>query len=119
MKYVMAIYDTQEDFNARNGKEKEAYWAAWAAYSQALGEAGVLTGGSAMEAPSSATTLRLRNGKRQIQDGPYADSKEQLGGFMVLEVASLDEALRWAEKCPSARMGVLELRPVLEMGAHH
>ena len=87
---------------------------AWGAYTRALIEAGVLVGGNALHPPHTATTLRVRDGQRDIQDGPYAASKEQLGGYYVIEVPDLDAALRWAALNPAASLGAVEVRPVLE-----
>ncbi|MGH8188624.1 MAG: YciI family protein, partial [Steroidobacteraceae bacterium] len=81
-------------------------------YHRALLEAGIYVGGNALDAPETATTVRLRDNKRQIQDGPYADTKELLGGFVVLELPSLDAALEWAARCPAASYGAVELRPL-------
>lgn len=86
---------------------------AWGAYTRALMEAGVLRGGNALAAPHAATTLRLRDGGRDLQDGPYADTKEQLGGYYVVEVADLDAALEWASKSPAAAGGAVEVRPIV------
>lgn len=117
MKFALNIYETGEDFASRSNEQAQTYWAAWGAFAQALHEAGVSTGGAALLPPATATTIRLRDGKRQIQDGPYADSREQLGGFFLLEVPSIDEALSWAEKAPCTSTGGVEVRPVLETGA--
>lgn len=111
MKYAICIYETADDFAARNSAKAPEYWGAWKAYAAALGAS--LTGGSALQAPVTATTLSVRNGKRQVQDGPYADTKEQLGGFMLIEAANLDEALDWAARCPAAASGRVEVRPAL------
>ena len=88
--------------------------AAWKTYSDAMGAAGVLRGGNRLS-PFSATTVRVRDGKRQVQDGPFAESRELLGGYMVIEVASLDAALEWAAKSPSSIHGSTEVRPVMTM----
>jgi hypothetical protein len=82
-------------------------------YAQALRDAGVTVGGNGLQPPRTATTLRLRDGRKLVQDGPYADTKEQLGGFFILDVPDLDTAMTWASRCPAATDGVLELRPVL------
>ena len=75
--------------------------------------AGVTRGGEELQSPQTATTVRLRGGSRQVQDGPFAESKEQLGGFMVIEVATLDDALAWAARSPTAATGAVEVRPVV------
>lgn len=113
MQYIMMIYEAAEVFDARTGTDQKAYWGAWTAYAEALKHAGCHAGGSGLEPPSTATTLRLRGGERVVQDGPYADTKEQLGGFFVIDVPDLDAALDWAARCPAAADGVVEVRPVL------
>ena len=81
----------------------------------AMAAAGVLIDSCALQPPSAATTLRVRGGKPFTTDGPYAETKEQIGGYYVLDCATLDEALRWAAMIPAARYGAVELHPVLEM----
>jgi hypothetical protein len=115
MKYMMAIYETEADFSARTDEHRETFWGAWRAYHQALVQAGVIVGGNALQPPATGTTVRVSGGKRHVEDGPYADTKEQLGGFIVLEVASLDAALDWAARCPAAATGAVEIRPILTM----
>jgi hypothetical protein len=92
-----------------------AYWGAWNAYIGALGQAGVIVQGNGLQPPHSATQVQMRNGKRVIHDGPYADTKEHLGGYFVIEVPSLDDALEWAARSPNASSGSTEVRPVLVM----
>ena len=115
MKYAMLMYEKPHEFSARTDEQQETYWGAWTAYIAALNEAGVMAGGQGLQPVHTATTLRLQDGKRHVQDGPYADTKEQLGGFVILELPSLDEALNWAARCPAATDGAVELRPVLVM----
>ncbi len=88
---------------------------AWSAYTQAMLDAGVMRSGNALHAGYTATTVRLRDGKRDLHDGPYAESKEELGGYYVIEVADLDEALVWATRNPAAATGAVEVRPILAM----
>jgi hypothetical protein len=85
---------------------------AWKHYMQAVAAAGVMRGGNRLDA-FSATSVRVRDGQRQVQDGPFAESKELLGGYIVIDVPSLDEALRWAERSPSSLLGSTEVRPVM------
>jgi hypothetical protein len=113
MHYVMLIYETPEAFASRkNDSERDPFVGAWRAYYKALVDAGVYVGGDPLHEPETATTVRLRGGKRQVQDGPYADTKEQLAGFTILELPSLDAALEWAARCPSAAVGAVEVRPL-------
>jgi hypothetical protein len=113
MQYALLVYETAEAFAARTGKDKEAMWGSWMAYTEALRNAGVTIGGSGLEPPATGTTLRCHDGERTVQDGPYADTKEQLGGFYIIDVPDLDTALEWAARCPAASYGSVELRPVL------
>ena len=93
-------------------RESDPYLGAWRTYYKALVEAGVYVGGNPLQSPETATTVRLKEGKRRVQDGPFADTKEQLGGFTILELPSLDAALDWAARCPAASVGAVEVRPV-------
>lgn len=113
MQYVLLNYEKTETFVARTNEQQETYWGAWTAYIAALNEAGVMVGGQGLQSPAVATTLRLEGGKRHVQDGPYADTKEQLAGFFILELPSLDDAMQWAARCPAASDGAVEIRPVL------
>lgn len=113
MLYALIIYEKQADFARRDPSvENGAYVGAWRKYYSAVVEAGIYVGGNALEVPDTATVVRLRDSKRQIQDGPYASTKEELGGFMLLELPSLDAALEWAARCPAASYGAVEVRPV-------
>ncbi len=116
MKYCIMVYETLQDFSKRTNQDAQAYWAAYSAYGKALHEAQVSAGGQALQPPGTGTTLRLNGGKRHVQDGPYADTKEQLGGFFIVDVPDLDAALEWAARCPAAATGAVEVRPVLPMG---
>ena len=91
---------------------KRSYVGAWRAYYKALVEAGVYVGGDPLQPPETGTTVRLKDGKRRVQDGPFADAKEQLGGFTILELPSLDAAIDWAARCPAASIGAVEVRPL-------
>jgi|SRR5690349_9180810 len=116
MQYTILVYETETELAARTDpKRKDAYWGAYRAYTQALRDAGVMVGGAALEPPRAATTVRQSHGKRQVQDGPFADTKEQLGGYYVVDVPDLDKALEWASRCPSASTGATEVRPNLRM----
>jgi hypothetical protein len=114
MQYTILVYETQAELAARNDPgRKEAYWGAYRAYTTALRAAGVMVGGAGLQPPRTATTVRVPHGKRQVQDGPFADTKEQLGGYYVVDVPDLDKALEWAARCPSAATGAVEVRPNL------
>jgi hypothetical protein len=114
MQIAMIIYETPAELGRRADPDQvQAYWGAWTAYVQALGATGFVTGGTGLQPPAQATTLRLQNGQRLVQDGPFADTKEQLGGIFILEVPDLETALDWAARCPAASAGSVELRPCL------
>jgi hypothetical protein len=114
MKFTILMYESESDFGRRTDPEQRAaYVAGWSAYTKALRDAGVWVTGAGLQPPHAGTNLRLAGGKRLVQDGPYADTKEQLGGFCIIEVPSLDAALDWAARCPAAANGAIEVRPVL------
>lgn len=114
MKYMLMLNETEADFAKRNHPEQAGeYWGAWTAFINAMGQAGIIVRGDGLQGPHTSTTIRVRDGKRQVEDGPFADSKEQLGGYFVIEVPDLDAALDWAAKSPSAAYASVEVRPVL------
>jgi len=112
MQFAMLIYESSEAFAARKSDGTDAYTGAWRAYHKALVKAGLFVGGDPLQVPDTGTTIRIKDGKRHVQDGPYADAKEQLGGFTILEAPSLDAALEWAARCPAASYGAVEVRPL-------
>jgi len=112
MKYTILLYETNAELAKRFEEPRnEGYWGAYRAYTKALQDAGVMVGGAALQPQNVATTVRQHNGKRQVQDGPYAEAKEQLGGFYMIDVPDLDKALEWAARCPAAATGAVEVRP--------
>ena len=110
MQFAMLIYESPQAFALRKSDGNDAYTGAWRAYYKALVESGVYVGGDPLEVPETGTTVRIQEGKRGVQDGPCADTKEQLGGFIILDLPSLDAALEWAARCPAASMGAVEVR---------
>lgn len=112
MQYTMLIYESEADFARRTDPATQtAYWAEWPRYAQALRDAGVMVAGSGLQPPQTATTLRFRGEERLVQDGPYADTKEQLGGFIIIDVPDLDTALDWAARIPRYPGRTIEVRP--------
>lgn len=111
MQFVMVIYEGAKEIEGRTTVKTDPYIAAWRAYYQEVLKAGAYVGGAPLAPASLATTVRVRDGAARVQDGPYAESKEQLGGFMILEAPNLDAALDWAKRCPAARYGAVEVRP--------
>lgn len=118
MQFALLIIESPEAFATRKSEENDPYLGAWRAYYKALVDAGVYVGGDALELPETATTVRIKQGRRQVQDGPFADTKEQLAGFIILELPTLDAALEWAVRCPAAAMGAVEVRPLAPPAKH-
>lgn len=114
MQYAILIYETADDFAARENDRKDEYWGGWFAYSQAVSDAGKSVGGACLKGPGAGTTLK----QGAVEDGPYADTKEQLGGFFLIEADRLDEAMDWAARCPAAASGAVEVRPVHQVSRH-
>ncbi|MEO1091464.1 MAG: YciI family protein [Pseudomonadota bacterium] len=114
MQYMMMFFEPATTFAERDDPSRAPdYWGAWKAYIDSLVSSGAMVSGNGLEPPSTATTVRLANGERLVQDGPAAATKEQLGGYVVLDVADLDAALTWAARCPAAASGAVEVRPVM------
>lgn len=121
MEYMIIFREDPSMFDNRlnaGGAEAEwdkdgARWGAWAAYIGAIRGSGVVRSGNGLQPPHTATVVRVRDGARLVQDGPYADSKEQLGGYFIIDVPDLDQALEWAARSPAASEGSVEVRPVM------
>jgi hypothetical protein len=114
MNFTFLIYEGKTDFAMRNNpEEQQAYWGGWQHYAKALVDAGVFVSGGILQSPETATTLQLRGEQRLVQDGPIADTKEQLGGFFIINVEDLDTALDWAARCPATPSTFVEVRPNL------
>lgn len=115
MQYMLMFYENDAEIAAQRDQAERTgpYWGAWNAYIGALYEAGVMIKGDGLMPPSTATTVRIQSGNRLVQDGPVATTKEQLAGYVVVEVPDLDAALSWAARCPAASHGAVEVRPVL------
>jgi hypothetical protein len=112
MKYAILIYDDETRWMTMTPEQLEPAMAEYVAYGQSLIDAGRMAGGEELHPTTEATTVRLRGGKVQKTDGPFAETKEQLGGFFLINADSLEEAVEWAAKCPGARTGSVEVRPV-------
>ena len=113
MQYMALIYDSEKLLAAMSSKEQEQFMGEYFAFTQAAKDAGVYVAGNALRGVDTATTLRARNGETLHTDGPFAETKEQLGGYYLLECKDLDEALKWAARIPSAKTGSIEVRPVM------
>jgi hypothetical protein len=111
MKYMLLMY-ANESLNLETLEEQDKAPEAWFTLMKEMKDAGVLLSNNGLAPIATATTVRVREGKRLITDGPFAETHEQLGGFFLLECKDLDEALRWAEKIPHAKYGSVEVRPL-------
>lgn len=112
MQYMLLIYGDERVWTKLPEGQLNAMYADYMKYSQALVDAGVMRGGSELKPTASATTVRVRQGKVTTVDGPFAETKEQLGGYYIIEVPNLEKALEWAAKCPGALTGSMEVRPL-------
>ena len=110
MEYLLLIYSDEAGWSKMTPAEQEQGMAAFHAYTEALTKAGVLRGKNRLQPASSTTTVRMVDGKSQVLDGPFVDSKEQLGGYYLIDVPDLDAAISWAARCPAAVYGVVEVR---------
>ena len=115
MRYLLLIYGEESTYGSMSEAELEADMKEWEEYSAALTAAGASSGGAALQPTTTATSVRDDNGSPLVTDGPFAETREQLGGYYLLDVADLDEAIKWANKCPAAPTGTIELRPILEL----
>jgi hypothetical protein len=113
MKYAFTIYGDESQRAAASEEQQQAMAQAYGAVTQEMNEKGAFVAGEGLYPTPTATTVRVREGDREVTDGPFAESKEQLGGFYVLDVKDLDEAIEWAAKIPGSQFGSVEIRPVM------
>ena len=114
MQYLLLIYSNEADEPRPGTPEGDAHLSAYMKFSEEVRQKNLMLGGNALESVSTATTVRVRDGKTQTTDGPFAETKEQFGGYYLIDVDNLDEAIRWASEIPSATAGSVEVRPVWE-----
>lgn len=114
MRYLLMIYTNEQEDAQATEKEQEAIMNEYYAYTNEVRERGLLQAGEALQPTTTATTVRVRNGNTVTTDGPFAETKEQLGGFYLLECEDLDQAIEYAAKIPGARRGSIEVRPLIE-----
>jgi hypothetical protein len=114
MEYVILIYSDENTEANMSQEELDAWMGEYYAYTEAMDKAGIRKGGEALHPTSTATTVRVREGKTVTTHGPFAETKEQLGGFYLIACNNLDEAIEWAARCPAARGGSIEVRPVMD-----
>ena len=114
MRYLCLIYDEEKKMGAMSKSDADAFMGEYFAFTEGIKKSGQYVGGEALQPVQSATTVRVRDGKMSTTDGPFAETKEQLGGFYLINANDLDEALQVASKIPSARIGSVEVRPVVD-----
>jgi hypothetical protein len=116
MQYLLNIFVDEKRYESLPPAQREAASAAYVAYTKALKEAGVWVGGERLRPVSDSTQVRVSaDGTTSVLDGPYADTKEQLGGFYIVDVPDLDAAISWAARCPGATFGTMEVRPIWQL----
>lgn len=115
MRYMMIIH---HDHDAMAKAPQKELWAEWAAFNEALNKAGAgFSGGLRLSPGEEGTVVRNRGGKSDVLDGPYADTREQLAGYFFIEVDGIEQAVEWANRCPSSKFGAIEIRPIVEQNA--
>src|SRR6266702_6713868 len=115
MQYLLMIYSEENRWSQMTDSERQQGVAAYQAYTESLKKAEALVGANRLQHTSTATTVRLVDGKPQVLDGPFADSKEQLAGYYLIDVPNLDAALSWAGRCPAAQNGIVAVRAIWAM----
>lgn len=114
MKYLCLIYDEEKKIEGMSKSESEAFMGEYFAFTDGIKKSGHYIGGEALQPVQTATTVRIRNGKVSTTDGPFAETKEQLGGYYFINARDLNDAIQVASKIPSARLGTIEVRPIQE-----
>jgi hypothetical protein len=117
MRYLLTIYGDESGWNDVTPEQSAQIMAAYGAFGEEAQKAGVLLGGEGLQPTSTATTVRVRDGEALTTDGPFAETREQLGGYYLLECGDLDEAISWAAKIPGAQNGSVEVRPIMDYEA--
>ena len=117
MQYLLMLHVEEAGWSKLTKAQQEEGAAAYLAYTEALKKSGVHKGSNRLQPTSTATTVRVANGKSQVLDGPYIESKEQIAGYYLIDVPDLDAAISWAARCPAASHGAVEVRPVWAMSA--
>ena len=112
MKYMLLVYSNEAGMQNASKAQVDQIMGAYGAYVEALKKAGVAAGSDRLQGTQTATTVRVVDGKTQVLDGPYVETKEQLAGYYLIDVPDLDAALSWAARCPGASRGAIEVRPI-------
>jgi len=116
MEYLLMVFSDPTQFEKLSPAQRESGMAAYGAYTSALKTAGILRGSNRLRPAGTATTVKVKTGKTEVLNGPYVETREQLGGYFLIDVVDLDAALSWAARCPGASHGAVEVRPVWAMG---
>ena len=116
MQYLLMVYGNEQAMLSTPKEQTAQIMAAYGAYVEAMKKAGVLAGSNRLKPTNTGSSVRVANGKTQVLDGPFAETREQLGGYFLINVPDLDAAISWAARCPGAAHGTMEVRPVWEMG---
>jgi hypothetical protein len=115
MQYLLLIYGNEAGMQAATKAQSEQMMAAYGAYTEAIKKAGILASSNRLKPTTAASSVRVADGKTKVLDGPYAETKEQLAGYYLIDVPDLDAALSWAARCPGANHGTIEVRPIWAM----
>jgi hypothetical protein len=115
MQYILLIYENEQLTQAMTEAEGAAQMAAYGKFTADVRAAGVMVSGEPLEPTPTATSVRVRDGSTLVTDGPFAETREQLGGFYILDCATLDDAVAWAAQIPTARVGTIEVRPIMAL----
>jgi hypothetical protein len=115
MRYALLIYNSEKDWTAQSEEESQTQFNEYMAFTKDIVDRGIHKGGEALQVTSTATTVRVRDGETMTTDGPFAETKEQLGGFYIVECKDLDEAIDLAARIPDVRNGSVEIRPIMEI----
>ena len=114
MKFMLLIHGNEQAMMENTKVDATGMTPEYAAYNEALIKAGAMLAGERLRPTTTAASVRVRNGKTEVLDGPYAETKEQFGGYYIIEAADFDAAMDWAEQCPAAHFGTIEVRPVIQ-----
>jgi hypothetical protein len=115
VKYTLLIFEDEKNgWGKLSASEQQAFFGEYKTFTEEIRKAGKYVAGQQLQPTSAATSVRVRDGKRLVTDGPFAETREQLGGFYILDAENLDEAIALASRIPSARLGTIEIRPVVE-----
>ena len=114
MRYLCLIYDEEKKLGAMSKGESDAFMGEYFAFTEDIKKSGHYVGGNALQPANTATSVRVRGGKMSTTDGPFAETKEQLGGYYLINAKDLNDAIQVAAKIPSARAGSIEIRPIME-----